>query len=139
MTAKYRLLEHTADVRVEIYGASFAELLRNAAYCVFDVMIDLAQVRVSEHMTVALTAADEAELLLDWLRELLFLFSTRGFVVGRVGFEEVTTTRLQAVLSGERFDLDRHGLKIELKVPTYHEYSLKQTPAGWQAHVIFDA
>jgi SHS2 domain-containing protein len=76
---------------------------------------------------------------MDWLRELLFLFSARGLALGSVSFSELTETRLRALVQGERFDPARHGLKLELKVPTYHQFSLEVTPAGWRALVIFDA
>ena len=41
-------------------------------------------------------------------------------------------------LSGESFDLTRHGLRIEIKTPTYHQYELKQTEDGWQALLVLD-
>jgi len=42
---KYRLLEHTADLKVEIFGRDLPELFANAAFMLFDVMVDLKQVR----------------------------------------------------------------------------------------------
>jgi SHS2 domain-containing protein len=135
----YRLLDHTADIRVEVTGLDLPELFGNAALCVFDVMLDRSRIRPDRVTEVALEAADAAELLMEWLRELLFLFSARGLAIAAVEFRVLEPTRLNAVVSGEQFDPERHGLKVELKVPTYHDYSLKETPAGWRATVIFDA
>ena len=139
MPRPYRLLDHTADIRVEITGRDLPELFGNAALCVFDVMLDRSRIRPDRSTEVSLEAADTPELLMDWLRELLFLFSARGLAVAAVEFTLLEPTRLRAVLASEPFDVERHGLRVELKVPTYHGYSLKETHAGWRATVIFDA
>ena len=139
MPRPYRLLDHTADIRVEITGRDLPELFGNAALCVFDVMLDRSRIHPDRSTEVIIEAADTAELLMEWLRELLFLFSARGLAVAAVEFTLLEPPRLRAVLSGEPFRVERHGLRVELKMPTYHGYSLKETPAGWRATVIFDA
>jgi SHS2 domain-containing protein len=125
-------------MRVEVTGSDLPELFVNAALCVFDVMLDHGRIRPDRTTEVTLEAADTAELFIEWLRELLFLFSARGLAVATVEFTLLEPTRLRAVVEGETFDPERHGLKVELKVPTYHNYSVKETPAGWRATVIFD-
>ena len=78
---------------------------------------------------------------MDWLRELLFLFSNSSFVPARVeirGLSSDEPCSLGAELSGEDYDPERHGLRIEVKTPTYHQYELKQTEEGWQALVVLD-
>lgn len=133
------MLDHTADIRVEIAGPNLNALYVNAAACVFDLMIDRERVTVDAVVEVVLVSADPAELFLDWLRELLFTFSARGFAVAYVELLELGPARLRARLAGEPYDPVRHGLKVELKVPTYHGYVFEETPAGWRAEVIFDA
>lgn len=136
---RYRQLEHTADIQVEIYGKDLAELLANAAYCVADLMVDIARVEPVEQVPVSLKSSGEDELLMDWLRELLFLFSNKGFVAARAEIVSAGPKRLDAVLHGEHYDLEKHGLKVELKTPTYHGYRLETTDAGLRATVLFDA
>ena len=45
---------------------------------------------------------------------------------------------LSGELSGERFDLARHGLKILLKAVTYHRLEVRPHAGGWLARVLFD-
>lgn len=135
---RYRLLEHTADLRVAVFGSTLAELYVNTAWMLFDVMLDLAGIGETESRPVVIQSADSEELYLDWIRELLFLFSTTGFVVRRAEVRELTADRLAATLHGERCDPARHGLKLEIKTPTYHGFRLEETPAGWQATILFD-
>jgi SHS2 domain-containing protein len=141
VTARYRQLEHTSDIRVAILGKDLPELFANAAFCLFDIMLDINKVRQTRTRKLKLESADLSELLMDWLRELLFLFSNSSFVPARVAIRSLSTDEpcsLSAELSGEDYDPDRHGLRIEVKTPTYHQYELKQTPEGWQALVILD-
>jgi SHS2 domain-containing protein len=134
----YRRLEHTADVKVEIYGADLAELFTNAATCLFDLILDIKTVRKVQSVPVSLKSADLSELFLDWLRELLFLFSTRSLAVRRVEIGSIEPTQMEATVFGEEFDAERHGLKVEVKTPTYHQYRIEKTDKGYTATVIFD-
>jgi len=134
----YRLLEHTSDIKVEIYGADLAELFANAAACLFDLILDIEKVRDTQSTPVSLESADLSELFLDWLRELLFLFSTHSLAVGRVGIASIDATRVSATVFGEEFDQERHGLKVEVKTPTYHQYRIDKTEEGYRATVVFD-
>lgn len=141
MTARYRQLEHTSDIRVAILGKDLPELFANAAFCLFDIMLDITKVRETVTRSLSLESGDLSELLMDWLRELLFLFSNGSFVPSRVAIRSLSSDEpcsLSAELSGESYDPERHGLRIEIKTPTYHQYELKQTGEGWQALVVLD-
>ena len=180
MRPPYRLLEHTSDIKVEIYGANLAELFTNAASCLFDLILDRTKVRETVSQKVYLEAEALPELFLDWLRELLFLFSTRSLAIRRVeitsivpscmpsaadssstsGVQSVESAdtlsgsgtpsassassavtsgyRIEAEVFGEEFDAERHGLKVEVKTPTYHEYRVEKTDDGYRATVILD-
>ncbi len=138
MKLRYRRLEHTSDVKVEIYGADLAALFTNAATCLFDLILDLEKVRETTAVPVSLESTELPELLLDWLRELLFLFSTRSLAISRVEISSIEPTRVSATVFGEKFDAERHGLKVEVKTPTYHEYRVEKTEDGYRATVIFD-
>ncbi len=125
---------------MEIYGQELKELFCNAAFMIFDVMLDLKKVREQGQYEISLQSADLSELFLDWLRELLFLFSTRSFVTRRVEISLLQSepALLKAVVYGESYDPGRHGLKIEIKTPTYHQYQIERMQEGYRATVIFD-
>lgn len=158
---QYRQLDHTSDIKVEIFGRDLPELFSNAAFCLFDLMLDHSKLSPDERREVRLESPDLSELFLDWLRELLFLFSTHGFAVSRAEVHirgpgpgvrvpepepripspdspPPAPHSLSALLHGEPYDQDRHGLKLEVKTPTYHEYKLEQTAEGWQATLVLD-
>lgn len=149
----YRQLEHTSDIKVEIYGRDLPELFCHAAFCLFDLMLDVTKVEPKQRHEVRLSNTDLSELFLDWLRELLFLFSTHGFAVSRTevcilpadlsnqqtGSGNLTSAAsLSATLYGEAYDSARHGFKVEVKTPTYHEYRMEQTPSGYRVTLVLD-
>jgi len=103
----YRRLEHTSDVKVEIYGADLAGLFTNAAACLSDLMLDRSAVRETTAVPVSLEVTALPELFLDWLRELLFLFSARSLAVDRVEISSIDLTRVSATVFGEEFDAER--------------------------------
>lgn len=144
---KYRLLEHTADLKVEIYGKDPSELFANAAFMLFDCMVDLHRVKETEARDIQLNSTDLSELFLDWLRELLFLFSTQGLVTKRVIIKHINpeAASLDATIYGQTYEPSVHGLKIEIKTPTYHQYSITEIKAegekkqpNLKATVVFD-
>ena len=167
---KYRCLDHTSDLGLEIFGKDLPELFRNAGFALFDNIVDLSAVVARESQHMELHSATREELFLDWLRELLFRFSSEYFVVKEVtdvriargqepgvrgqgsGGETKSEVRnqklevrspdrewsLEAAVRGEKFDPQRHRVKIEIKTPTYHMFSITQDANGYKATVIFD-
>ncbi len=141
----YRLLDHTADLYVEIYGRDLPELFSNAALMLFDTMLELQKVREVIQEEVEINSPDLEELFLDWLRELLYRFATRGFVITRAEITALDPQRaqLRAKIHGETYDPQRHGLKIEIKTPTYHHFAIERTTLpdntpGYTARLVFD-
>ena len=139
----YEIFEHTADIGLKIHGRNLEELFRHAALGLFDLITDTAQIKASpnarpETVDLRLEAADEGELLLKWLRELLFLFSARKFVPYDFAFSEINSAALKARVSTAVFDPSAHEQKYEVKAVTYHEFKIRHDASGWHAQVILD-
>lgn len=141
---RYRYIDHTSDLGLEIFGRDLLELFRNACFALFDNILHLNAVQSRESKTVKLKSTSLEELFLDWTRELLFQFSTHYFVAREVSQLAIRESagpgewELEAMLMGEKFDPARHRIKIEIKTPTYHMFSIRHHDEGYQATVIFD-
>ena len=123
---------------MEVSGRDLAELFRNACFAVFDNMLHLDRVVARESRHVELRSESLEGLFMDWLRELLFRFSTEYFIVSDVPALNLEGNRLVAEIRGERFDPKRHRIKIEIKTPTYHMFRIEQRDDGCRATVVFD-
>ncbi|WP_305042264.1 archease [Geoalkalibacter sp.] len=133
----YRLLAHTADMGLEAWGESRAELFVQAALALREVIIGQATVRETRHLAFTLSGGDDAELLVNWLAELLFHFECRHFVPA--GFIlEFSDTQLHARVRGEDFDPERHPVEREVKAVTHHQVLVEKTPEGWHGRLYLD-
>ncbi len=135
----YEIVEHTADVGIRATGRSLEELFAHMAQGMFSLIVEPEGIRSRQTVSVSARAQDQQELLLAWLRELLYLFDTRHFIGSSFQVEELTPTRIQAAVGGEKLDPARHTVLKEVKAVTYHEFSMEKRPdGGWVAQVIFD-
>ena len=139
MTEKtYRLFDHTADLGVEFFGRTRVELFAHAALAVVALTTDTERIStdLEKHFTVE--GADETDLFINYLREILYLINGEGFLPREVQIDEILPRSLTATLRGEYFDTKKHRINKEIKAITYHQASVDETPKGWKGRVIFD-
>lgn len=138
----YQILDHTADTGLRITGENLKEIFLSAALGLFFLITgqETIETRDSENVDQAmeLLADDEGELLLKWLRELLYLFSARRIMPVFFDFKELTKKKLKAGIVFVKYDPERHGQNEEVKAITYHGFKFEKTPGGWIAEVIVD-
>jgi len=149
---RYKEFEHTADVGVEIYGGALENLFQNAGYAFFDIIVDATTISPNVTRSVSVTGTDVETLLMNWLRELLYMFSVHQEVYAE--FEILsgvqtsvcnkeqnkfcTPTTLEAKVRGEALDLKKHDFRTEIKAITYHQFVVVNEAGTWKARVIFD-
>ena len=117
----YRFLEHATDAIVEVEAATLAGALEDAAEAVCAITLDPATVRQKEQRTVRASGKDSRYLLFNWLEEVSYLIVTEGFAPKRFEVEVKETTEVECVVTGEPLDLSKHGFRVEIKAPTFHE------------------
>jgi SHS2 domain-containing protein len=134
----YRFLDHTADLRIEVEGGTLEELFREAAAALFDVIVGLDSVEVREFREVRASGEDTKELLVDWLRELLYRFDGEGMVFSRFEITDFSGTGMRARCGGEPFDRRRHRIRHEIKAVTYHGLEIVERKGTLSVSVVFD-
>ena len=134
----YRQLPHTADLAWRLWGASLPELFENAGCALSATVTDRRYLRRRATREVSLTAGDREALLVDWLNHLLYLFDVDGFLGRDFQVVSLTDERLEARVTGESFDPDRHPEKTAVKAATYHQLEIVPGKDGWQATVVLD-
>jgi SHS2 domain-containing protein len=135
---RYELLDHTADIGIIAYGMDLLETFGNAAYAMFDILTDIDKIKEKDRFDLQVSASDVEELLVTWLDELLYRYETERVIFKRFVIEDMDETSLRAVAFGEKIDLLRHEVKLEIKSVTYHQLKVEKTDDGWRAQVIFD-
>ena len=132
---RYKLLEHAADVMVRCTGEDLEECFENAAYAMFDQIVDASRIEHSVERTVEVSANDNEERLYSFLSELLFIMDSESVVFNEfdVSFQN---DKVVCKTKGEPLDVKKHHAKAEIKAVTYHMLSVnKEEPS---VTVIFD-
>lgn len=135
----YRDLEHTADVGVEVEGATAMEALARLVLAEASLLTGGAVVPPSREERVVVTADGPTSIAIAVLRELLFRFATERTVVT---WCEVIA--LDALAGAEvrvgvgRFDPEQHADGLDLKAVTLHQALLAAEDGRWRGRVVFD-
>ncbi len=134
----FRVLEHTADVGFEAFGATREEVFANSARALVDIVVDLDSIASREEKVLEVTGPDPPSLLVNWLSEILYLFDAEGWLFSDFEVRRLRDRSLSALARGEKFDPARHQAKLLVKAITYHQLALEETPSGWRAQVYVD-
>ena len=136
---KYRITKHQSELAVKVVGASQADLFANSAYTLFDVMVaDLDKVDCKEHIPLEVEGTDRDDLMVNWMRELLYLYQGSGYLLKDFQIREVKDTIVKAEVAGEKIDPDRHEIKQEIAAIAFHKSRMDKTGNHWTAQVIFE-
>lgn len=136
--ATYTFIDHTADFGIRVVGADPGALFENAAGALFDLLVDPGEVADGTRMDLEVSGEDYADLMFNWLRELLYLWTGKALLGKRVAIGAITENGLFARVWADPHDPERHRLVNEIKAVTYHQLLVEERPEGWVAQIIFD-
>ncbi|MCS6949246.1 MAG: archease [bacterium] len=137
----YQILDHTADKGVRAWGKTLEELFENASRGMYRLVIDPEGKRATVSVPISVEEpdpVDRSDLLVKWLRELIYLTDVQKVVFTDFRVHRVTETTVEG---------EAHGLVVEensildgapVKAVTYHGLRLEQTPQGWEAEFYVD-
>lgn len=135
---KYRVTTRQSEFAVKVTGGSQADLFANSAFALFDVMSDVAKIEIKERLPLEVEGTDRDDLLVNWMRELLYLYQGSGYLLKEFVIREVKDTSLKAEVCGEKIDPDRHEIKQEIAAVAYHQSRMTKTGNQWTAQLIFE-
>jgi len=126
----YRFLEHTTDAEIEAYGSNLEEAFENAAKALEDTMVDIKTISPLINENIKVDGDDKEELLYNWLEALIIKQDTESMLYSKFECEVSKGQRgrfkLDARVSGEKYDPKKHEQKTAIKAPTYHEMAITE-------------
>ena len=134
----FKIIDHTGDMGIIIYGGDLKELFLNAGRAFFSLITNLNRIRSTFEHTIVLKSENLDELMVTWLGELLYLFDAKGMLFRKFDLDEIHTHGLKAVVRGESFQPGRHVIKREIKAVTYHQVKVEKKGGKWEGRIIFD-
>ena len=134
---RFEVMDHTADIGIIAYGSDIKEAFANAAYGMFSLIAELADMKQELCRNIDIRASDQEQLLVDWLNELLYIFDVEHIIFSKFRISELSPYLLCAKAYGEQVDLTRHHLKTAIKAATYHMLKIEREN-GFRIQVILD-
>ncbi len=149
MKPSFTILEHTADIGFKAWGTTAEELFENCARAMMAIAVEDWRIDTTEERVVEVTGEDYESLLVNWLSEVLYLFDSEEFVVGRFHVDIIAAAktntrsqdepaRLRARLAGEKREPARHPWSLIVKAVTYHEIEVIERNGRWESRVFLD-
>lgn len=131
---KYKILEHIADLKIQVEGKSLEELFSNLAYGVCETIYpDLSCAQIKKTRKIKVSGFDGVSLLINFLNEIIYLSETKkeAYKDFKLSFKG---NELQATLSAVPI-----GRKeIEIKAATYYNLKIKKENNLYKTIVTFD-
>jgi SHS2 domain-containing protein len=132
---KFKILPHTADLKIQVYGKTKEELFQNALLGMEESM--KPEIKDGEKMMrqIKIKSLDLPALLVDFLSEVLYQNQVNKEIYDNVKFIKFTDANLEAELFGKK--VERFG--EDIKAATHHGLDIHQKEDGtWEATVLFD-
>jgi SHS2 domain-containing protein len=135
---KYRELEHTGDLAIEVTAPTREELFAHSLVAMARLMVEEDGIAAAERREIRVDAGDDADTIRDLLAAALNLFLIDGFI-WRAAEVKIQDGAVIAALAGEQYDSRRHQLLEEIKAVTYHRLAVEKIGDTWRATIVFDA
>lgn len=121
-------MDHVTDAIIEVKAPDLQKAFEVAGMAVVDTTLDSSTVEEKLQKKITASGKDLHYLLYSWLEEVIFLLITDGFAIKRfkIDLEKNSGYKINATAFGEKIDLKKHGFKVEIKAPTFHEMKIEQ-------------
>jgi len=136
--ARFKFLEHTADLEIKIFGGSQKEIFKNAAFALANILDPLypkREKKSQKSFSIKQEAPKMEVLLVYFLEELLYNSLTKKSVFPDVRIKTLRDKYVTALAYG--YYLGK--LPREIKGVSYHDLSLKKGVGNlWEAKIVLD-
>jgi len=135
---KYRTINRPSELLVKVSGKTQAELFANSAFALFDLMTDVEKIELKENLPLEVEGVDRDDLMVNWMRELLYLFQGSGYLLREFQVHEVKEDYVRGEVGGEKYDPDRHEIQRDIRSIAFQQSRIEKTGDQWIAQVIFE-
>lgn len=137
----YEILEHTADKGIRAWGKTLEEVFENASRGMYRLVIDPQgkSPTVTIPLQVEAEQTDElSDLLVKWLRELIYLTDVEKIVFTDFAISHVSAQKVEGEARGIVVEDNSILDGAPVKAVTYHRLRLERQPEGWEAEFYVD-
>ena len=132
----YELLEHTADLKIRVYGNDFIDLLENSAFAISDLLLpgDISQDR---HYEFEITGDTNDQVLIRLLNELVYITQTQKLLFKFFDIKNAGNNHYSVHCKGTRIK-DSDEFNYDIKAVTYHDLLIEKTGDKHMTEFVID-
>ena len=101
-------------------------------------MTELQKVQIQERLPLEVEGIDDDDLMVNWMRELLYLYQGSGYLLKEFEVHETKEFYVRAEGRGEKYDPDRHEIQREILAVVHHQCRMGKTGDQWTAQMNFE-
>ena len=143
MENKFKIIEHTADVGIKVFGKTLEELFENAAVGMYNIICSNFE-HIAQDVIYSNTISeyDLETLLVSFLNDLLFQTFTNKLLFSKFLIKSLKIENQFCSISfecyGEKYQKEKHGVLTELKSATFHQINIEKINDVFLTTIIFD-
>jgi len=136
----FEQVEHTADYAIVARGSDLRDLIVNAGRGMISLLVEGGVGAPTKQIEFTAEAESPERLLLQCLRELLYLEEDEGLVPVEFAVTSLCEDPLKAKCTAGVVSIDqvRSHLLVGIKAVTYHDLHITYTPQGLEVQIVFD-
>ena len=137
----FKLFDHTADIGVQANGSELSDIFEQTARSMYTIIFhnEVPPIEPIGEFDIELTSSDLEQLFVDWLNEILFIFSTEQIAICEYNIDiDSDNFQLKARIKGKTLTEDELTETTEIKAVTFHMLEIKKINSIWNSKVIFD-
>lgn len=139
MLSRYKILEHTADLRIKAFGKTEQELFLNALLGMTESQRCEIKSKKDLKREVKIESPDLIMLLVDFLNEALYLGQVNKEAYFDIRFNKFFENTDQIELKGELIGNKVERFGEDIKAATYHGLNIIRNKNGlFEATIVFD-
>ncbi|MBU1099531.1 MAG: archease [Bacteroidetes bacterium] len=137
----FKEIDHTADLAYQLIATTQEALFSAALGAYKNSVLPQHKYNAAKDITLSLQGNSIEELIVDFLREINYLLTEKGWVPekiinARLIFENGFKAKIN--VAGHESGKNKLELKEEIKAITYHQLAVVKTNEGYKTNLIFD-
>jgi len=132
---KFKILPHTADLKIRAFGKDLKELFENVMVGMQSALRAKVKSQKSKVKNIKIKSSDLSSLLVDFLSKINYLNEVNKEVYNSIRFINFSNHELEGEISGKKVE----NFELIIKGVTYHDLDIHQRKdKTWEVTVLFD-
>lgn len=132
----YEILEHTADIKIRVFGKNFIDILVNSAYAIADLLFP-GDIMKERNYEFEITGETDDQILIRLLNELVYILQTKKLLLKFFDIKKTDKNLYSVHCRGTKIKYSDE-INYDIKGVTYHDLLIEKTGNKLKAEFVID-